>query len=191
MIGILIGSAIAMGSPSPVKPIVVTPDIADPGKISVALTVTGTTAQVSRITRLTKVVEKIINSEKFKTRVLGSYYKGKLQFYDTTLNNEQVYETIRRGNELKSGNDYRWDLSIGVKHSRCSTLGWTYPNIREFYFNSCGFDQRSDSGLAGTICHEYNHKLGFSHSVQYTKSREYSVPYAIGTICAELYKEFL
>jgi hypothetical protein len=191
------GVVFAMGSRKPVvkKPEVIElPPIqvtSDPGFTKITLRVEATAPQIVRITRLKDVVEKIINSDKFKVRVLGAYHKGRNGYFDSKLTTSEVYETLRKGNELGSGDDYEWDMEVGVQRARCSTLGWTYPSIKMFYFNSCNFDSRDDSGIAGTMCHEFTHKLGFSHSVKWTKDREYSVPYAIGTICAELYKEFL
>lgn len=158
--------------------------------VSIKLDIKASPVNIARISRIVSVIQKVVSSEKFKSRVVGSYYKGKLQFFDTNLSNEEVFNKIIKGNELGSGNDYEWDLDIAIEKARCSTLGWTYPSTPIFWFNSCGFESRSDSGIGGTICHEYLHKLGFEHSVKWTKDREFSVPYAVGTVCAELYNEF-
>lgn len=162
----------------------------DPGEIKIVLNVKATPAQIARVSRLSDVARKIINSPEFKARVLGAWYKGKAQFVDTKLSNAEVYQKLREGAELKTPVDYTWNLEIGIERSRCSTLGWTYPNVSMFWFNSCTFDTREDSGVTGTICHEYSHKLGFEHSQNATAARPYSVPYAVGTICAELYPAF-
>lgn len=183
------------GSPPPKKPAPVEvqvpapTQITDPGYIHSRTSVSGTVSQAMRITRLAKTAEAIVNTEKFKARVLGAYYNKKLQFVDTKLSNAEVYQKIREAKEIGGEVDYIMDLDIGVDRARCSTLGWTYPSIRKFYFNSCGFDERTDAGLTGTICHEWTHKLGFGHSKDRTPSRPYSVPYSIGTICSELYDE--
>lgn len=181
------------GSPQPKKP-APTPveqpvKITDPGYIQSRTNVSGTVSQAMRITRLAKTAEAIVNTDKFKTRVLGAYYKGKLRFVDTNLSNAEVYQKIREAKEVGGEVDYIMDLDIGIDKTDCNTLGWTYPTIRKFYFNSCGFDERSDAGLTGTICHEWTHKLGFSHVAMRLPSRAYSVPYSIGTICSELYDE--
>jgi hypothetical protein len=191
---IIMGDVLGWGSPAPkqIEPIP-EPDLpaeVDPGTVAIRLTADGTVAQVARIARLKDVIARIINSKKFESRVLGAYYEGHLQFIDTVMANAEVLKTLRQGRELFSRIDYVWDLDVGVQRARCSTLGWTYPKVRMFWINSCGFDKRPDAGLAGTLCHEYTHKLGFNHSQNWTKSREHSVPYAIGTICAELYEEF-
>lgn len=161
----------------------------DPGHTFTQGHLTGTVSQVARLTRLVEQVEVVINSEDFKKRVLNAWYKGKAQFVDSPYSNEQVFRILREGAELKTVSDWTWNLEIEVEKSRCSTLGWTYPSVKKFWINSCNFEKRKDSGLAGTICHEYAHKLGFSHSYKWTASREYSVPYAVGTICAEIYND--
>jgi hypothetical protein len=141
----------------------------------------GSFKDVERLSRIVDVVRVVINSDAFKQRVEGAYYKGKKKFVDTALTNEQVYQTLMAK---------PWALEIGVERARCSTLGWTYPSIKKFYINSCGFNSRKDSGLAGTICHEYSHKLGFKHTSWRSSARPYSVPYSVGTICAELYEVY-
>ena len=164
----------------------------DPGRVFTQANITASVTNAVRLARLIEDgVRPIINSEKFKTRVLGAWYKGKAQFVDTELSNAEVYKALREGAELGSGADWTWNIQVAVESARCSTLGWTYPDVQKFWINSCNFETRSDSGLVGTICHEYVHKLGFKHSVKWTAAREYSVPYAVGTICAELYKEML
>lgn len=174
--------------PAPQEPQIFVP-AQDPGHVFTQGTVTATVSNAMRITRLIKEVEGIINSEKFKARVLNAWYNGKAQFKDTTLSNEEVYKALREGAELDSSPDWTWNVEVEISKARCSTLGWTYPNVRKFWINSCGFEKRADAGLAGTICHEYAHKLGFKHDFQKTPGREFTVPYAVGTICAELFNQ--
>lgn len=182
--------AFGWGSPKPREPLPTSSPILGP-YVSISMSINAPKARKDRIERLVRVVHKIVNSSEFKDRVLGAYWNGKPQFYGETKSNLEVYQAILNGQELNTTADGEWDLQIGVEWTRCSTLGWTYPNTRMFWFNSCGFDKRSDSGIAGTICHEYSHKLGFTHDFKKTPYREYSVPYAIGNICAELYPKYL
>ena len=187
--------AFAWGSPQPKTPDVVstpapTPDVVTvPGYVGVKAKITGSVKQVTRLARLTEGMEKTLNHPSFKTRVLGQYYKGKQRFHDTTLTNEQVYEKIMLAREIGGSVDHLAELEIIMEKIKCSTLGYTYPNVKPFWINTCGFDSRKDSGLVGTMCHEWMHKLGFKHAVNYSVSRDYSVPYSVGTICAEIYDE--
>lgn len=163
---------IVVESPGPIK---------SPGKTAIVLNASGTPAQIARLTRIVPVVEKVINSPEFKSRVLGAYYNGKLQFVDTKLSNAQVFDVIMASD---------WTLEIRLEKLGRNVLGRTFTNVKWFSFNSRNFDSRKDSGLAGTICHEQLHKLGFKHSKYNNSARPYSVPYAVGTICAELYSSF-
>lgn len=148
----------------------------------------GSVAQIKRISDITPVVQQIINSEEFKQRVL------KAKFYDTNKSNEEIYKILTSG---------VWDLRYEFQpqkrdckgfppFKRCSpwVLGWTYPNTKTVYFNSLKWDDRDDAGIAGTVCHEESHKKGFIHSFNWTKTREMSVPYSVGTICAEMYGKY-
>lgn len=189
---ILSRPAFSRGSPYP-EPAPKIPEVnlPDPGFTSIKLYTQASVKDAARLAKIKDVIAKVIVSERFKKRVLGAWYKGKAQFVMTSLSNPQVYNALRKGNELGTGNDYEWDMEIGIKSSRCSTLGWTYPNVKMFWFNSCTFYDRTDAGLGGTMCHEYSHKLGFEHSSEWRSDREYTVPYAVGNICAELYPEFI
>lgn len=194
---VISSAAFGWGSPKPAPaPEVQTPEVqifvpqSDPGHIFTQAHLSGKVAHVARLVRIVEQVEVIINSEKFKSRILNAWYNGKAQFKDTNLSNAEVYEAIRNGAESGSSPDWTWNIKVGIERARCSTLGWTYPSTLQFWINSCGFEKRTDAGLAGTICHEYAHKLGFTHDHKRTVGREFSVPYATGTVCAELYKEF-
>lgn len=171
-----------MGSKKPVMKFPKIKQAESSGIVLVKLNITASPAQVKRVTIIKDAVQKIVNSKKFEDRILGAMWKGKLQFQGTSLSNKEVLDVIKK---------HDWALDIGIERARCSTLGWTTPNVTRFWFNSCGFDNRTDAGLAGTICHEYQHKLGFTHDKNRTPWREFSEPYAVGTICAELYNEFI
>jgi hypothetical protein len=190
--------AFSMGSRRPTPPAETptptptesTCNIDDPGKIGYEVNFVPnqftTEIRMNRVKKLASIANAVVNSPEFKSRVLGSWYKGKAQFADTKDSNEVVYQKIRASSEVfnKCNNylmelEYQWDSNSG------RVLGWTYPTVKTVWFNYKNFDSRSDSGIVGTICHEYLHKLGYGHS----SAKSYaSVPYAVGTICAELYK---
>lgn len=136
--------------------------------------VKGKASEITKIMGITPGVEKILNSPEFKSRILSSTFK------DTKDSSEDIYRKLTLST---------WDLHYEFKMQRnwrgkCPVLGWTYPTVKTVWFNSCNFMGRSDSGIAGTVCHEQAHKLGYSHRSAYSLN---SVPYALGTICAELY----
>lgn len=149
-------------------------------------------SNAKRMHKLFDVAQKVVNSEKFKTRIIGAYYDGKPQFVQNNgLTNEQIYEVLMKGAELDSEVDYIWQMDITYERGSRGVLGWTYTTTKRIWFNSRYFANREDSGIVGTICHEQAHKLGFSHDYKATARRPYSVPYAVGTVCAELSKEYL
>jgi hypothetical protein len=135
--------------------------------------------QASRLIAVGKKVEEIINLPQFKEKVINFYTNKVRKFNETNDTNERVYQTLM---------SKEWDVKIELGTARKKTLGWTYPSTPWIWFNSKNFNAREDSGLAGTICHEWSHKLGYGHSARYYRGREYTVPYAIGTICAEFYR---
>jgi len=152
--------------------------------VTISSNIKGTTSQVARLQKIIKVVEKIINSGEFAKKVSGSTYK------DYYAKGGDVIRKIKASN---------WELDLSVeRHCEdkiCDNLGWTYPNKKTIYFNDRGytksdkskFDERSDSGIAGTICHEKMHKLGYDHK---KASSLNSVPYSLGTLCALLYGKY-
>lgn len=134
----------------------------------------GPTSDVAKIASIVPGVQKVINSPEFKERVL------KAKFTTTKDSNETILKKILIP---------EWSLSYEFKMNRswtgrCPVLGWTYPNVKTVWFNTCNFKSRNDSGIAGTICHEQLHKLGYDHK---SEKDLLSVPYSVGNICSELY----
>ncbi len=129
----------------------------------------------------------VMNSEEFKARVLGAWYKGKAQFADTKDANETVYQKIRASSEVfNKCNNYKVELQYQWDSNSGKVLGWTFKTVKTIWFNYKNFDTRQDSGIVGTICHEHMHKIGYGHA----SAKSYaSVPYAVGTICSEVYLE--
>ena len=46
------------------------------------------------------------------------------------------------------------------------------------------------TSVASNLFHEWLHKVGFGHAVNYSVSRDYSVPYAVGRIIGSIGKQF-
>lgn len=138
--------------------------------VDIKAKITGDIKSVYKIQSVLKPLQDIINSEDFKKRVLKAKYTS------TTDTPEIIYKKIMESS---------WDLQLEVKrHWLCRVKGWTNPSIKTIYFNSCGFLQRDDAGLAGTVAHEWMHKIGYGHK---NASDIMSVPYSIGNIVVELY----
>lgn len=141
--------------------------------------VNGQSKQTQRVLALLSRAEKVINSQKFKLKVLNS------TFTSTKDSPEEIVRKIECASETfnKNGCNYLVDINWEFARNKRYVLGWTYPNSNTIYFNSRNFNGRDDSGIVGTICHEYMHKLGYGHK---SASDLNSVPYSVGTICANL-----
>lgn len=133
----------------------------------------------------------VLNSAKFKERVLNFTYNGKKAFVDNKgHSNAKVYETIMNGAEtLYPTIDHEMDLDITLYYSNNSTVGYTYPDTVQIWVNSKFFNSYNYGQVAANAVHEWTHKLGYGHSYYNNSSRPYSVPYGIGTIIRELVNE--
>lgn len=142
--------------------------------IDVKLNVKGKPEEITKISNIIPGVEEVLNSDEFKERVLKS------TFADTKDSSATIYQKLMANT---------WELTYEFKLQRnwrgkCPVLGWTYSSVKTVWFNSCNFMGRLDNGIAGTVGHEQAHKLGYGHR---SATSYNSVPYALGTIIAELY----
>ena len=142
----------------------------------------GNPAQTERLLRILPKVEKVINSKKFEDRIRSSRFTytdhSSVHVLDEILVPawELYYEF-----EARKRNCFLWWCSPWV-------YGWTYPDKKTVWFNSLLFNERSDRSIAGTVCHEQMHKLGYDHPAGHTSQRPFSVPYLVGDICSDLYE---
>jgi hypothetical protein len=121
-----------------------------------------------------EAAEGIINSQAFAERVLRA------RFTTTKDSSEKVLDNILNP---KDKFDVVW---VFERHRSSKVLGWTYPSEKRIWFNTRNFAGRSVKGLTGTVCHELMHKIGYGHK---SAKDLQSVPYSVGTICSQLYKE--
>lgn len=148
----------------------------------------GTEAQRQRFLKIAGQVEQVINSEKFKTRLLSNKYKGKLGFYQSSATPKEVLEKMLKADEFNKGKpDHIWQYELYITRLPRLVYGRMYWPKPPIYFNDRYLDKRASSGLAGTFCHEKAHQLGYTHK-DLSSKRQFSVPYTVGTVCAEVYK---
>lgn len=143
--------------------------------------------------RMFKIINNLqvaINHDSFKQLVINYKINGVYRYENNNNDtNIMIYEKIMSGSETLGPNiDQKWNLDLNLKwlFSR-STLAYTDFSRPEIYINSRYFGRGLDSEIAGTICHEYTHKLGYSHDNKDTPKRANSVPYVIGSICEMVY----
>ncbi len=145
-----------------------TPSLISTQPTKIRLNAMGNIEQKLRFNEISRVVEKLINSDKFKNEILS------LKFKDTKDTSEEVYNKIMLGSEeFKFFADRVWDVNIKFEKisdkkdkngNLIMTLGYTYMGFfyDTIYLNTLYID-RLDSLVAETFCHEYFHKLGYIH----------------------------
>jgi hypothetical protein len=172
-------------------------------EIKIVLRAVGTTEQVSRITKLTEVTRKVINHPEFEKRVRSAWTKYDKAFSYSDDSGDQVFQKIVDGAEIGGNKDNVWQLSyvfqpqkracFGIgRFKTCSSwvYGWTNSKTEKVYINSLPWDGRESCGIVGTQVHEQLHKLKYEHPFNDTATRYLSVPYAVGTIAAEICKKY-
>lgn len=132
-------------------------------------------AQADRFKSILVKVETILNSPEFKSEVLGHTHKGAPGFFDSIDTPAKVYETLTAK---------PWQIEYIIKYRRfsTSTIGYTYPSVSWVAIYADKFRSMADCQIAANVAHEYSHKLGYTHSMKWTKDRPYSVPYGLGAI---------
>lgn len=150
--------------------------------------------QAPKIDQAEKFIVKVVNSDEFEQRVKNFIYEGKKQFVDNDgLSNDQIYTKIFEGAEaLMPAVNYQMDLTAVSYYSRwVSTVGYTYPDVLEIYMNYKFYSQYDACEVSGNMFHEWLHKLGFKHALNYSVSRDSSIPYALGHLMEELCKKYM
>lgn len=165
-------------------------DLNSATEIEIIRTTNFSESQRQRIDMIASNLERVINSEHFMNQVLAHKFNGVTSYSESNGDsNLQIYLKIMSGYEkLDPNTDNKWKLNLFLKWLFSqSTLAYTYFNSPEIYINSRYFNRGSDASIAGTICHEYMHKLGYEHSKKNTSTRPFTVPYGVGDICESIY----
>ena len=148
--------------------------------------------QEDKVHKASEIIKKVIQSSEFRQKVLNYTYEGKRAFVDNKgLTNEQIYQKLLDASEdLNPGVDHKMDIELELYSSWSNTVGYTYPNVLKIWMNTKYFSVYTTSEVAGNIFHEWIHKLGFDHDVNYSERRDHSVPYAVGYLIRDLGKQY-
>ncbi len=134
----------------------------------------------------------MVNSDKFKKRVLEFTFRRKKQFVDNLgLSNQEILDKILSGAEINSQADNEADLYLFLDKRQRNIIGYTYKGSNNIYTYEWFFKQAEVNEFAGHIAHEWCHNLGFDHDFWKTRKRKYSVPYAIGNIIVEIGEQYI
>lgn len=144
--------------------------------------------QEDKVHQAVDLIKKVVASAEFKNRILNHTFEGKKTFVDNKgFTNEQIYQIILDGSEtMIPGKNGRMDVELELYQQSTNTIGYTYPNTTRIWVNTKYFNKYTPVQVADNLFHEWMHKLGFDHAIRYSKSRNYSVPYAIGYLVEEL-----
>lgn len=146
-------------------------------------------SQEEKVKKAVEIIKKVISSVEFKDRILNYRYNGEKKFFDNNgHSNEQIYQMILEGAE-RMGNTAKnntMDVELELYHQKTNTIGYTYPNTTRIWINKKYFNKYTPIKVADNLMHEWMHKLGFGHSITWSKDRDHSVPYAVGYLVEEL-----
>lgn len=152
------------------------------------ITYSMTSSQEAKIQNAEDKIMKVIETESFRNKVLNHTYGGVKRFNNNNgLSNSQIYLRILEGMEnYKKTKNNQMDLNIKVYYENSSTVGYTTTTSSYINMNTKFLNSYTSNQVTRNMVHEWLHKLGFSHAVNYSVSRDYSVPYAIGKIVESL-----
>lgn len=151
-----------------------------------------TNSQEEKMLKAVELIKGLVASEEFRSKVLNHKYNGIKTYVDNRgMTNAQIYQRILDGNEsLQNTKDNEMDVEVELYYANNTTVGYTYANSKRIWANTKYFNTYSVASVAANLMHEWLHKLGFTHAVSYSVSRDYSVPYGVGGIVRSLGPSF-
>jgi hypothetical protein len=148
------------------------------------------------------LIDEIVNSVEFKTKVISYMGKKGVQAYSKNylwsnskerLSNEDIYDLIMKGDE-KMVPDTIGKMNLNVRRYWSSwwgrrTIGYTSPgSSKRINVNGRHYKGFEVNQMVGNIVHEWIHLLGFLHG----KSNIHEeVPYVVGQIANEMALDIL
>ena len=151
--------------------------------------------QAAHLEESRALLERIVNSEEFKQKVIHFTYQGQETYVQNNgLTNLQVYNKIMAGAEefpQQTAANNVIDLSVQLYTSGWTgrnVIGYTNPSTPTIYMNTYFYNYATPIETASNMIHEWTHKLGFDHDYKATARRPYSVPYAVGYIVENMGK---
>jgi len=147
-----------------------------------------TNAQKNKFLNAVDMIKRVVASEEFRDAILNHKYNGRKTFVDNNgLTNSQIYNKILEAAEkLYPSKNNKMDMEVTTYYSDNNVVGYTYATSKRIWVNRKFFDTYGTSSVAANLFHEWLHKVGFGHAATYSTSRDYSVPYAIGSLIRRL-----
>jgi len=162
-------------------------------KINIATASGFSTEELKKVEAANYTLNNILNSEKFRERVLRFTTDGLFRFHyrrsflgkwiDKPYSNHQVYEIVTQNSGITDTPLKQIDLHLELlPGGDDENVGYTDPGSRKIYTYRNWFNNVSLAEYAGHLTHEWCHQLGFDHAVKAEPKRNHSVPYGIGSI---------
>ncbi len=157
-------------------------------------------SQMEYLLELSKKLEKIVNSEIFKTKIIQFKYKrGRRVYNKFRLNkgfsNAKIFYLLLSGKDLYSEPNNSIDIYLKPYIRKSKIHATTFSGVRSIFLNIKYLDTciKKDSiglaNLAGTLIHEYTHIMGFRHYTNRGKKRDKpTVPWGVGNTIKKLVK---
>lgn len=138
------------------------------------------------------ILEDILASTAFKTRIYQHKYNGKYQFKKNRgKSNQEIYQIILDGaDKYDTRIDNQLDVILCPWYKNKRTIGYTYSNRKEIWINFKYFRDRYNNfgvpDMVGNMIHEWLHNANFSHSSKNNRTRKKTVPYGVGYIARDI-----
>ena len=127
--------------------------------------VSGTQKEKAELIQAEDIANQIVRSECFEHFMLTwglIWTEGKTA--------SEVVADLRQANKV---------VPVHYYYARNSTVGYTYPDVDDVYFNRRFHVFYTPCERANNATHEYSHKLGYDHPFRKTADRGRTVPYSI------------
>lgn len=164
-------------------------------------------SQKAKFEKALAMMEEVMNSEEFKTRVIGYTRRGERSYQKNyiwtdsskLLSNEDIYEVIMNGDEkMRPGTPGEMNFNSWVKQCNVfqsvttwcrKVIGSTDPYSSSMIRLNWKFYKSFETpDMVANMVHEWIHLLGFLHG---STRLDEEVPYVVGDIAGEVAREFL
>jgi len=147
-----------------------------------------TSTEERKIQDAERKIKDVIASEEFRNAVLNHTYNGRKTFVDNNgLTNLQIYNKILEASEgYKKTKNNTMDMGVKAYYENSNVVGYTTLSSSYININRKIWNGYTSTNATRNLTHEWLHKLGFHHAQNYSKSRDYSVPYGIGSIMEKI-----
>jgi hypothetical protein len=170
-------------------------------KVNIATAKGFSSEELKRVHAAQNSLNKILNNEKFRERVLKFTTDGLFRFHyrrsflgkwiDRPYSNREVYEILTQNSGNLNSGIKQIDLNLEMlPGGKDEQLGYTNPDTHQIYTHRNWFNSLSLAGYTSHLAHEWCHQLGFTHASKPTEKTSHSVPFGIGNITEHIAMDY-